>query len=206
MRHGIAISLLLILGTLFPGVHAVLLFRKCQIRSEMKERLLGGVEENEMVRLSFDRAQIRSVLRWEHDGEFEYRGEMYDIVKTEFRGDSVFYWCIHDRSETLINRQLEALTARAAGSDPPTQEYLKKIFDFFKKLCAPAHDAGVERLKTCSVAVHTYNSKTEAPPFAPPYPPPKSSHQAGLQTSKFVFAMDAFPANRLATRNCKMRL
>lgn len=173
LRNGIAISLLLILGCPFLGTRGFLLLRKHHIRSEVKERILAGVDKNELVYLAFSSRQTRTDLRWEHDREFEYRGEMYDIVQSETRNDSVFYHCIHDRAETAVNRQLETLTASAANTDPPSQNSIQQLLDFLKNLCSPATRAMATLPTFRTLAVHFYLGKPGSPPASPPSPPPE---------------------------------
>ena len=123
------------------GTKVILLHRKSEIREVMKARIMAGVGQNEMVQLTFSLQDTKTQLEWEHSREFEYRGEMYDVVKSEQRADSVTYWCIHDKAETQINRQLETLTAAATGSDPQHQASLSNFFSFLKSLFCEAPTA-----------------------------------------------------------------
>lgn len=123
------------------GTKAIFLHRKHDIREAIKERIMAGVGQNEMVQLRFSLHDAKTQLEWEHSKEFEYQGEMYDVVKSEQRADSVTYWCIHDKAETQINRQLETLTSAATGSDPQHQASLGQFFSFLKSLFCEAPNA-----------------------------------------------------------------
>jgi hypothetical protein len=116
------------------GTKAILLLRKQAIKEAVKERILAGVGQNELVQLTFSLQAIDSELKWEHSKEFEYKGEMYDVVKSEQWADSITYWCIHDKAETEINRQLDQLTAQESGKDPQHKAALGNFFDFLKSL------------------------------------------------------------------------
>lgn len=106
--------------------------RKAAIRESVKERILAGVGENELVELRFTVHDSKTELEWEHAREFEYLGEMYDVVRSVQHSDSVTYWCIHDKAETQLNRQLESLTDQAASHDPQRQASVSNYLDFLK--------------------------------------------------------------------------
>ncbi len=134
MRKGFAIFLLIV--SLYPylGTKAILLLRKGVVREQVKERILAGVGQNELAQLRFSNEAAQSELRWEHSKEFEYKGEMYDVVRSEQRADSVTYWCIHDRAETEINRQLDRLTDQETSKDPQRKAIFTDFFQFLKTL------------------------------------------------------------------------
>ncbi len=153
------------------GTKAILLHRKSEIREAVKAQIIAGVGQNELVQLSFSNYQIKTELRWEHAREFEYQGEMYDIVKSQQRADSITYWCIHDQAETQINRQLDTLTALAAGSDPQRQHSLGSFFDFLKSLFCeqPAEAQPIFAAASPTPHFYLFIKQTYSPlPTAPP--------------------------------------
>lgn len=153
------------------GTKAILLHRKSEIREAVKAQIIAGVGQNELVQLSFSNKQIKSELRWEHAREFEYRGEMYDVVRSQQRADSITYWCIHDRAETQINQQLETLTAAATGSDPQQQNSLGNFFNFLKSLFCkqPAEAQPIVAVASPSSHFYLFSKQTYSPlPTAPP--------------------------------------
>jgi hypothetical protein len=111
---------------------------KRQVRKALKWQLIAGVEREALVLLKFTPEEARTQLRWKHAGEFEYRGEMYDIVETAIHGDTAYYWLWWDREETQLNRQLQALVGQALRQDPERRAAQARFFDFFETLyCAP---------------------------------------------------------------------
>jgi hypothetical protein len=155
----------------FLGTKAILLLRKEQIRETVKERILAGVGQNELVQLSFSLQAIKTELKWEHSKEFEYKGEMYDVVKSDHQADSITYWCIHDKAETEINRQLDQLTAHETGKDPQQKAALGNFLDFLKSLFCNEQPA-FERPAIASTATYfSYHFSTKnfySPSDSPP--------------------------------------
>ncbi|MCC6724038.1 MAG: hypothetical protein IT258_05970 [Saprospiraceae bacterium] len=134
MRKGLAIFLLVVSLCPFMGTKAILLRRKEAVREAVKERIMAGVGQNELTQLTFPLQAIETELKWKHSKEFEYKGQMFDVVKSEQRGDSISYWCIHDKAETKINHQLDQLTDLESSKDPQHKATLGNLLDFLKSL------------------------------------------------------------------------
>src|SRR3972149_494693 len=133
---GLTLLLCLILPAL--GTYSWLQFQKSLVRKEVKERMVAGLTKEELVLLKFTRAQSETELLWEHSREFEYKNAMYDVVETEVRGDSIFYWCWWDREESELNRRLENLIAQETGHNPQSREILRNLDNFSQVPYLPA--------------------------------------------------------------------
>ena len=95
------------------------------------------IDRSELVFLRFSFAEVKEKLKWKHAGEFEYQGEMYDIVEKKEQGDSLLLWCWWDKAETKLNRKLHELAARALGTDIPTREKQTSLQHFLQSLICP---------------------------------------------------------------------
>src|SRR5690606_39601506 len=85
----IAISLLFVLFAPVMTIYLYLQFEKSAVRREIKWKMIAGMDEEELVLLKFTKEETQTKLRWEHSKEFEYDGQMYDIVSKEVKGDSI---------------------------------------------------------------------------------------------------------------------
>lgn len=101
---GICFVLMLIL----PSICTVswLHYQRKQIRREVKNMIMSGLDKSDLIELTFDDAEI-SELKWKHDAEFEFEGRMYDIVASEQQNHQTTYWCWLDKEETALNAQLD---------------------------------------------------------------------------------------------------
>lgn len=104
------------------------------MRREVKHQLIAGVDKSELELLQFTTSEADTVLRWKHSKEFEYNGSMYDIVEFQKEGDTLKYWCWWDYEETVLNKQLSGLLAKAFGKDPQRKERQNTLDQFFKSL------------------------------------------------------------------------
>lgn len=89
------------------------------LKREIKHRIIEGIDRSELVELSFTPEEEKQ-LRWEHSKEFEYKGEMYDVVESKSENGKTTYWCWWDNEETSLNKQLNKLLARALNDQEPS--------------------------------------------------------------------------------------
>ena len=130
------VSLLLLFCLVAPVVatFTFLQYQKMQVKREVKWKMITGIDKNELVLLKFTNEETQTELRWEHSKEFEYKGQMYDIVETSIQEGTIYYWCWLDDEETKLNKQLEELVYNVLGNKPQRQEKKNQLAEFFKKL------------------------------------------------------------------------
>lgn len=118
----------------FTTVYFLFQYQKKQVKREIKHRMIEGISKSELVLLKFTLAQTQSSLSWEHSKEFEYIGQMYDVVEKKFKGDTIYYWCWADNKETKLNKQLDKLLQYALGCNTNNKENQKRLSNFYKSL------------------------------------------------------------------------
>jgi len=130
------ISILLIITIISPlwFLYSIIQYEKYITKKEIKRFLVSKIDKNELVLLKFSIEETNTKLRWEHSKEFEYQGEMYDIVQKEIKSDSIYFWCWWDHEETKLNKQLESLVSQASGSHQQNRERSQRLNTFFNSL------------------------------------------------------------------------
>jgi hypothetical protein len=148
--------------------------KKEAVRQEVRHRLLAGMDQDELVLLAFDRDEAQSELRWEHAGEFEFQGVMYDVAETHAKGDSVYYRCWPDGEETKLNHRIAELVDHVLGHDSQRTENQKRLADYFSSLFC-------ERISGWQPAIPPAGQQIPAESFrlltvfhTPPVPPPRT--------------------------------
>lgn len=126
------ITYLLLLSFTVPAVSifCCLKYRKSIVKHEVKQKLIAGLEKNQLILLKFSLKEAVEQLEWEHSREFEYSDAMYDVVERTATSDSVTFLCWPDNKETKLNKQLAMLLMHALDVDPITknqQQVLNKI-------------------------------------------------------------------------------
>ncbi len=89
--------------------------------------------------LSFSAKEVKEKLRWEKSGEFEYKGQMYDVVEMKIIKDSIHYICYQDKAETKLNLHINKVIALALSQDSPNRETQKFLTTFFQSFYLQDH-------------------------------------------------------------------
>lgn len=156
------------------SVVGLLHLQKRQIRKEVKTKLLAATSSDELVHLFVPKNQIQSVLIWEHDHEFEYQGEMYDVVETIEHKEAIEYVCWWDHEETAINKKLQALVALYKGKHPTEKEKEARVLCFFKAFFFESAISKKELSNSVIAPIYKADEDLlyflQKPPSAPPEP------------------------------------
>lgn len=100
MRKIFAILALCCLLFLTAGYHLLYHIRIAEAKQMMKKDLLSAKAE-EMTKLVFSKEEKTS-LAWEGSDEFQFKGEMYDVLKAEMVNGKLIIWCVVDKKETTL--------------------------------------------------------------------------------------------------------
>lgn len=171
---GKILSILLLLCFVAPFATAFVMLKqqKQQVKKEVKQKIIAGIDKKELVLLKLTEAQKQTQLNWEHAKEFEYQGEMYDIVETEIVCDTTYYWCWWDHAETALNKRLDELASFVKGNHAKHKENQKRLYEFFKSLYLPevAERKSFVFLKINATNFwkHIYYSSLSSAPLVPP--------------------------------------
>lgn len=150
-------------------------YQKKQVKREVKWKMIVGIDKDELVFLKFTNEEIQTELRWEHSKEFEYNGQMYDIVEKSIQVDTIYYWCWWDHEETKLNKQLDGLLAKVLGNNPQRQEKKSQLADFFKKLFHENQKTHLAKVSKHRIDHFFYSEDFASIYHAPPFPPPRFS-------------------------------
>ena len=127
-------GILLLLSLIAPVVTGLTMlhFQRKAVRKQIKHRILEGISNSELtlVKISPENKNIR----WKHSKEFEYKGEMYDIVRSEKHGDTTYYYCWWDNKETHLNQRLTETLSMEWGKNETNKSTKNKLLSFYKSL------------------------------------------------------------------------
>ena len=151
----------------------ILYFQKYQTRKEVKSQIISKIDKKELTLLRFTKTEIENKINWKDKKEFEYNGDMYDIVETKTDNENILFWCISDKKETYINKKIDTLLATVIDNNTQRKENKKILNTFLKALYFQNIKTDnillIENQKIISSYVNNYKTS-----FTPPiYPPPK---------------------------------
>lgn len=119
--------------------YAFLLHEKYQVKSELKERLLNGIDRKELVLFVLSPSNYQAAVASEK--EWHYAGDEYDLVEAEKIGENYHCWFWLDREESELNHQLSLLLSEAMDEDSENEESENLLSDFFELLYCYDHYA-----------------------------------------------------------------
>ena len=132
MRKLISYSLFLLVIWQIVGFVGYFEVSHFSLKKEIKSLLKRGVPEDELITFTFNQKELNE-LKWLKKNEFEFNGNLYDVVKTEkLPGSKWKLACISDKQETLLFANLSQNVASNLGdSKHPTPLFsLMKILHF----------------------------------------------------------------------------
>ncbi len=106
-----AFSLILLLLFNIAGPAILLFALRSAVRIEMTALLKSHIadEELETIAVLHTKHEPDPAFQYINDREFRYKGRLYDIVRTEHRGDTIVYRCINDTREEQLFRSMDTL-------------------------------------------------------------------------------------------------
>lgn len=158
----------------FYGTYLYLSLQQKAIQEAVQRKLEEEIPENELVKLIFFKKEIPKLLKWEHDKEFEYDGQMYDVVEVTDVGDSLQYLCWWDKAETATKQNMQNLISEEINKSKPSKHKPVNFSDYYKSIyvfltpCSENEIVVPIGRTSFSFAKHEGILSTE-----PPFPPPK---------------------------------
>lgn len=141
---------------------------------EVEQKLAAGIDKSKLVRFGFTKKESETKLNWKHSREFEYEGQMYDIVEQSHEGDSLFYTCYKDHKETRLNNHKERIIAKALGQDPTRKSQSEKLINFIKTVFSRDSFAWFPfSPESSTIQFSTFNLQFSTFSPTPLSPPPK---------------------------------
>jgi hypothetical protein len=137
-------------------------------------KIKRAIPQEEQLLWKFSTEDARQKLDWEHSREFEYKGEMYDVIRSETKGDSIWYWCYWDRKETKLRKELNVLLVNLMGPGQQNKNEGRQLNDFFKSLFPPASSVkqnlamGFEHQQVLIPYTFSLHAFDRIPPVPPP--------------------------------------
>jgi hypothetical protein len=176
LRKYAAILFLFALILPFTGTYLWLQHQKTLVQKQVKKLIVEGIAKEDLILLRFTREELITELDWKHAEEFEYSGQLYDIVETKAVGDSVYLWCFWDKRETQFNQRLKELVAYALGNNKQNKEKQDQLFNFLNDLYFQRNSAWVlSSPDGCITHALSYIEQYSSLIIPPPTPPPRAS-------------------------------
>lgn len=107
MNRFLSWSLLILFLVNTGGFYYVFKFKEYRIKKEIKTKIKLGVNEEELKTFVLT-ASNQHKFKWKHSKEFQFNGNMYDVVyRTKQADGSEILKCVSDAQETVLFKHLD---------------------------------------------------------------------------------------------------
>ena len=171
-----SISLLfLFLFNLIGGISLLLIQR--HKRHEAVEAIIASeAYSHRLTQLNITPGQNNEIHWVEVDKEFRYRGEMYDVIRTELLSDGrMIFHCIPDHVETHLYSEIENNLAGTPIGHHGDRLIILQFFKFFSNFLDEASNARSTGLYSFQKANKHYNVSFSDVSLSLPTQPPESA-------------------------------
>lgn len=140
-RFQILSSLLLILVFNIPfiGYYSVFQVRKSQIKEQIESEIKSGKLEQNLIKFELKRGQTNKSLTWLSKREFKHSNIVYSIIKVQYLGDKIIYFCYINAEGTEIINNLVKVVNVAMGHKTD-QQSTDNLLSFMKSLFSNKSD------------------------------------------------------------------
>jgi hypothetical protein len=105
-------------------------------KREVKQLIKNGIPESDLILFVFHK-DFRTIkpenLEWMKPIEFRLHGEMYDIIREEVIGDSVYCRCFHDVKESKLFKDMDKYFTKFLHDNPDKENELNIVLSSFSR-------------------------------------------------------------------------
>lgn len=144
-------------------------FQKIAHKNKILRKINSEKGIEKVVKFSFSLDEVKS-LKWEHSREFEYHGEMYDVIRYESHSGLITYTCWHDVKESTLNKKISRFSGGSYGSKLESNLLTKLYFPVY----SPVEKYSIEEV--CTLSKINYPVRDEdciSLEYRPESPPPE---------------------------------
>lgn len=151
------------------GYYPVFRIMQLGIQEEMELRIAASIPTEQLHAIAVGSSEE---VDWQRAGkEFKFRNDLYDVVRSESRGDSTVYYCVKDSEEEKLFDGFEEL-AKKEMNRKGEQEAGKDLLKIFFNLYAESSPAAVVSEEHMPAFFH-YSTSFSAPARELSTPPPE---------------------------------
>lgn len=145
------------------GYYVVFQVNRYQVRSEMKQQMKQGGRKVTVLTI-FD-VEKDPHFRRIHSREFEFNGQMFDVLREVKNGRITTFYCLHDTKEESL-----MLGMRKAARTKAAQNLIHSLITVAMPVSYSANEIPVSRTMVFPPLERSLLFRPSAPPSPPPKP------------------------------------
>jgi hypothetical protein len=143
MRKPVSILLAFIFLFNIGGYYFVFRVVQLQVKRQAQNQIRQRIKDDNLCLIVVP-VHAKMGIRWIRQGkEFSYRGEMFDVVRTENKANNKYFYCIRDKKEKELLASFLKTTKSKKDTDKKqkrisTERYFQKV-SFLNNTVYPSH-------------------------------------------------------------------
>jgi hypothetical protein len=111
------------------GFYAYLSYQQEEIRENVEQKIIKTLYKSDLDVIIANEENLAKIT-WEREGkEFKFEGELYDIVFTEIKSGTTYYYCFKDEDETILEVKINQFL-KNQSDELPQNQHTKTILQF----------------------------------------------------------------------------
>lgn len=100
------------------GYYAYLMIERENIREKIEREITQSIPKSAL-KCIIANPKNSAKIEWRRsEKEFKFEGELYDIVSVEIHNGTAYYFCVNDKTETLLEAKIDNLLEHQADHLP----------------------------------------------------------------------------------------
>ena len=109
---------------------------QAQHKKEIIQSIYNGTFKEDLILFKFNKDEFEKGIKyieWADEDEFIIEKEMYDVVKSEVKRDSIYLYCLHDNEESILYSTIVEIFNKLVGDETANTGNLTSINNLFSE-------------------------------------------------------------------------
>lgn len=181
IKTALKITAVLIFTTviLLQGNLHTIIFKsfEAKYKKEVKQIIKAGLPENNLITHKFHRSIFNEVLpnfKWIKKYEYRFNNEMYDVINSEFKGDSVYFLVYHDMKESKLFKNLDDKIADLLEQNPNKKNEITLLVLSLNKFFVLHNYPNLNNSQTAEISYNSFGENLKLGFLQMEIPPPNN--------------------------------
>jgi hypothetical protein len=109
---------------------------QAQHKTEIIQSIYNGTFKEDLILFKFNKDEFEKGIKyieWADEDEFIIEKEMYDVVKSEVKRDSIYLYCLHDNEESILYSTIVEIFNKLVGDETANTGNLTSMNNLFNE-------------------------------------------------------------------------
>lgn len=142
------------------------------VKKKAKHKIEEAIAFEDLTKLTFSINEVKELLVFKGEKEFEYKGNMYDIIYSNKSDNNITYWCVNDNEETALNNKVNDLLTLMLQKNAKKSTHQRIVAKYFpnyyqnktERLLSVYHLSQIHQNSIYRFSCKTFQTAPDSPP------------------------------------------